>query len=154
MATLAERSGKGLARLWQGFGKASNALKGAPALDSRPSEGGSCRLPSMTPRDFLQRLEPASKPARRNPVSTPAKSIIQMSREPVITWTDALDRYEKWLVARGMRPRSVVGYMREIGYVKDFLAKRPTLVEPGAVTLADLREYQLGLLTGENCCDA
>ena len=77
-------------------------------------------------------------------------NIINFTEKPkLITWSDAIDRYETFLRAKAARPRTVVGYMLEVGYLKDHLAKIGQLPEPGAVTLMDLRSYQLGLLTGD-----
>ena len=77
-------------------------------------------------------------------------NIINFTDKPkLITWSDAIDHYETFLRAKAARPRTVVGYMLEVGYLKDHLAKIGQLPEPGAVTLMDLRSYQLGLLTGD-----
>lgn len=79
-----------------------------------------------------------------------AKNVIAFTQPSrVLGWPDALDRYETHLRAKGSRPRTVVGYMLEAGYLRDHLAKVAKPEGPSAVTLADLRAYQLGLLTGE-----
>jgi integrase/recombinase XerD len=66
-----------------------------------------------------------------------------------LTWKEAIDLYGDHLRARRLATRSVVGYLLELKYLDEWLAKRdehPPL--PGEVEVQDLREYQCGLVTG------
>jgi site-specific recombinase XerD len=63
-----------------------------------------------------------------------------------ITWEAAIDLYKLHLLAKRSADRTNVGYLREVGYLRDHLGDR---AKPGEVTLQDLREYQCGLLTGK-----
>jgi integrase/recombinase XerD len=66
-----------------------------------------------------------------------------------IAWTEAIDSYETYLQSKRAALRSVEGYMLEVRYLHEHLAKRPSPPEPGDVSVQDLRAYQLGLLTGD-----
>ena len=62
-----------------------------------------------------------------------------------LTWPDALDAYEIHLQARRLSPRTIDGHHRDIEHLRYCLAP----LRPDQVRVADLRGYQVGLLTGE-----
>jgi len=66
-----------------------------------------------------------------------------------ISWEHATDLYETHLRAKRSAERTVKGYLLEVKYLDEHLAKRKRKPLPGEVTLQDLRVYQCGLLSGE-----
>jgi integrase/recombinase XerD len=65
-------------------------------------------------------------------------------RKKTLTWDHALDVYETHLRAKRSAARTVDGYLLEACYLQEHLGD----VAPDAVTLAQLRIYVTGLLTG------
>ncbi|MBI3726282.1 tyrosine-type recombinase/integrase [bacterium] len=65
-----------------------------------------------------------------------------------LSWDTATDLYEAHLRAKRSAARTVEGYLLELQYLDDYLAKRDTPPLPGEVEIQDLREYQCGLVTG------
>src|SRR5690606_27170239 len=66
------------------------------------------------------------------------------TRPPRLTWSRALTTYEAHLRARRVSPRTREDALREVRLLAAWLEPAP----PGQVSLSDLREYQVGLLTG------
>jgi len=68
------------------------------------------------------------------------------SRRPRLDWPEARRRFEDHLRAGRARPRTLEGHLREVDlFAEDLAATRG----PADVSLEQLRDYQLGLLTGE-----
>ncbi len=67
-----------------------------------------------------------------------------MSRTHSLTWSSALDLFKTYLRARRASPRTLKGYLADVGFLGDRLADcAPSEVQPEA-----LRELQCDLLTG------
>ncbi len=64
------------------------------------------------------------------------------------SWAAAIDAYETHLRARRAAEGTTVGYVREVRLLREHLAEDDDRT-PAEVELADLREYQVGLLTGD-----
>jgi len=68
-----------------------------------------------------------------------------MPRPRALCWTRALEVYEQHLLARRASPRTREDHLRELRLLREHAAPK----RPGSLCLADLRDYQVGLLTGE-----
>ncbi len=81
--------------------------------------------------------ESASAPGRR------AKS------KKATSWSAAIDAYETHLRSRRAAEGTIVGYVREVRLFREHLAEDDDAQAPSEVELAHLRDYQVGLLTGD-----
>lgn len=96
---------------------------------------------------------PASHASKRAPRSTPPASPTSSSPASpagdALSWGDALARFREHLVARNLRPLTVRSYGLVVAALRQDLADRDDARGPTALRLADLRAYQVGLLTGD-----
>ena len=67
------------------------------------------------------------------------------TKPAMLTWPDALDLFVTHLAAKRSSPRTVVEYHRELEHLRDLLASP----SPADVTLDDLRDLQVRLLSGD-----
>jgi len=67
-----------------------------------------------------------------------------MARHKKLTWEEAEDRFRTHLRARNLSPKSVYCYCLEVSRLADHL--KP--LRPSQVRTEDLRDYQVGLLSG------
>ena len=65
-----------------------------------------------------------------------------------ITWESALDQYGTHLRAKRASPRTIEEKLLDLGHLLAHFDRRADRPEPHQVTVADLREYQVGLFTG------
>lgn len=89
--------------------------------------------PGPEPEDVPPRARPKPKPSKRKGPS----------------WATAIDAYETHLRARRAAEGTTVGYVREVRLFREHLAADEDRA-PAQIELADLREYQVGLLTGDS----
>lgn len=69
-------------------------------------------------------------------------------RERSLMWETALAQYEQHLRARRASPRTIEEKLLDLGHLLAHFDRRADRAEPAQVTVADLREYQVGLFTG------
>lgn len=79
------------------------------------------------------------------PTRTPPSQAPTATPDAGITWSEALGSFETHLRAERAAVRTIEGYMRDLGGLARHLARR----SPTDVTIADLRDYLCGLVTGK-----
>ncbi len=68
-----------------------------------------------------------------------------MPRRPRLTWPKALDAYETHLRALHSSPHTLEEHLRDLGHLRDQLSP----LRSDQVRLQDLRDYEVGLFTGQ-----
>ncbi len=95
--------------------------------------------------DATHLVTPGSTPESTSPPARRTKSKSKKST----SWPAAIDAYETHLRSRRTAEGTTVGYVREVRLFREHLAEDDDAPTPGEVGVAHLRDYQVGLLTGD-----